>query len=101
MYRHTMLQRLSKHAFCLLLLIAGMPGSSTWADDADDTISEWEQRKIRKEREAEEAEIKAQFTYAFDDVCDNLVIIECKGEHGAWSGSGFIAAMDGKTYIFT
>ena len=29
------------------------------------------------------------------------MIIECKGKHGAWAGSGFVAVLDGKTYIFT
>ena len=101
MYRNSLLQLLFKYALCLVFLTAGLPGSSAWADDIDDTISDWKKQQASTKLKAEEAEIKAQFTYAFDDVCDKLVIIECRGTHGKWSGSGFVAAMDGKTYIFT
>ena len=41
------------------------------------------------------------FPYSFDDVSGNLVIITCQSPMGGSSGSGFIARMDGKTYIFT
>ncbi|NNJ71295.1 MAG: trypsin-like peptidase domain-containing protein, partial [Kiritimatiellales bacterium] len=37
----------------------------------------------------------------FNDISDHLVIISCKGPGGRSSGSGFIARMDGKTYLFT
>ena len=43
----------------------------------------------------------ANFPYAFDDVSGNLVIITCHAPMGDSAGSGFIANMDGKTYIFT
>lgn len=41
------------------------------------------------------------FDYTFDDLSDKLVIINCKGPAGSSAGSGFIARMDGKTYLFT
>ena len=68
----------------LILLVLGVAISPAPADE-----------------EMTEAEIKEQFSYTFNDVYDKLVIIECKGKRGAWSGSGFIAEMAGKTYIFT
>ena len=77
-----------KYVICMLVLASTPLGSTAWADEEED-------------QQAEEAEIKAQFSYTFDDVYDKLVIIECKGQHGEWSGSGFVAAMDGKTYLFT
>ncbi len=47
------------------------------------------------------APVGAQFSYGFNDVADQLVIITCRGERGKRFGSGFVATMDGKTYIFT
>lgn len=72
-------------AFCMLLSMALSPAFSVRA--ADDS-------------EAEEA-IKAQFPYTFNDVSKNLVIIESKTSLGGMAGSGFIAKVDDKTYIFT
>lgn len=103
MNNHPRFQAALKFVICLLLL-ASTPINHSWADEADQQAEndmKAEQKKAEAERDTEEAEIKDQFSYTFDDVYDKLVIIECKGSHGAWSGSGFIAAMDGKTYIFT
>lgn len=50
------------------------------------------QRKV-----AEEARIREQFDYSFNDIRNKLVVIE----HELGSGSGFIATMDGKTYLLT
>ena len=46
-------------------------------------------------------ELKELFGYTFDDIADKLVIINCSGPDGRSAGSGFIAKMDGKTYLFT
>jgi hypothetical protein len=48
-----------------------------------------------------EKEIKAQFSYSFNDIADSLVTVSCTTPLGRSSGSGFIATMDGKTYLFT
>jgi hypothetical protein len=89
----------------MALLAASLPVRSARAGETEEKPaeepSEQKQHEAREKREAEEAEIKAQFSYTFNDVYDKLVLIECKGKHGAWQGSGFVAAMDGKTYIFT
>lgn len=45
--------------------------------------------------------VKSQFTYSFNDISDQLVIITCTSPQGQSAGSGFIAHMDGKNYIFT
>ena len=103
MNRHYLLSFLLKQALCMVVLVSSSMLSTAWADEEDDQDAEdtAKQEQAREKREAEEAEIKAQFPYTFDDVYDKLVIIDCKGTHGAWSGSGFAARMDGKTYIFT
>ena len=41
--------------------------------------------------------VKKQFAYSFNDIHDNLVVIE----HDIAVGSGFVAKMDGRYYIFT
>jgi len=48
-----------------------------------------------------EDELREELDFTFDDIADKLVIITCTGPRGKSSGSGFIARMDGKTYIFT
>lgn len=53
--------------------------------------------KMKKEQEA----LKAEFAYSFDDIYNKLVIIESRNSAGRAAGSGFIARMDGKTYIFS
>jgi hypothetical protein len=79
-----------------------------------DVMAEKEKTKEQLEKEAkqkaEEAEarrkeleerLKPLFSFSFNDVSANLVIIECKSSIGATAGSGFIAKADGKTYIYT
>ncbi len=46
-------------------------------------------------------ELKAEFDYTFDDLSDKLVSISCKSESGRSYGSGFVAKMNGRTYLFT
>lgn len=48
-------------------------------------------------KETEETDLKAQFTYSFNDIQDHLVVVE----HDIAVGSGFIAKMGGRYYIFT
>ncbi len=49
------------------------------------------------EQQEENALIQSQFDYSFEDISDRLVAI--KYEKGF--GNGFIATMEGKTYLFT
>ena len=44
---------------------------------------------------------KTGFSYTFDDISEKLVIVAGKSAAGRSVGSGFVAKMDGKTYIFT
>ena len=83
-----------KCALGMAVLVSSFQGAAARADKEDTQAEE------KKDRETGDVEIKEQFPYSFDDVCDKLVLIECKGRHGDWSGSGFVAVMDGKTYIF-
>ncbi len=105
MNRHFHFPSVFKYALCMVVLASSFLGRTAWAAEEDDKETkektEQELEEAKEKREAAEAEIKAQFSYTFNDVYDKLVIIECKGKHGTWSGSGFVAAMDGKTYIFT
>jgi hypothetical protein len=41
------------------------------------------------------------FSYTFDDISDKLVIITCRRGTERSAGSGFIAKMDGRTYLLT
>ncbi len=53
---------------------------------------------------AEDAKDKSKdssFSYSFNDISSNLVMITCKMPTGEAAGSGFLGRMDGKTYIFT
>lgn len=56
---------------------------------------------VLEKRLTEEKEIKAQFEYSFNDIADQIVTVSCESSRGRSSGSGFIAKMDGKTYLFT
>jgi len=98
---HRIIEFLFKQAACAILMASIAAVLPARADDEGVQPEEQELREARAEREAEEAEVKAQIPYTFNDVYDKLVIIECEGKYGKWSGSGFIAKMDGKTYIFT
>ena len=49
------------------------------------------------QKEKNSAQIKKKFSYSMDDILDCLVIIK----HQTATGSGFIAKMNGKSYIFT
>ncbi|MCK5844067.1 MAG: trypsin-like peptidase domain-containing protein, partial [Victivallales bacterium] len=48
-----------------------------------------------------QSELKVEFDYTFDNISGKLVIISCKGEAGKSAGSGFVAKMNGRTYLFT
>jgi hypothetical protein len=67
--------------------------------DSEDNAAEEERetKEALEKRLEEEKEFKAQFEYSFNDIADNLVIITCENS----SGSGFIAKMNGKTYLLT
>jgi hypothetical protein len=95
-----------RYLLCLHLLVSGLSALpfSTYAEEektpesseADETDGQ-EQNKS----ESDEEKIESGFPFTFNDVASNLVIIECKSTQGKWSGSGFVAEMDGKIYIFT
>ncbi|MEI6892358.1 MAG: serine protease [Pontiella sp.] len=63
--------------------------------------TEQEEQNTLENRLAKEKEIKAQFEYTFNEVADQLVTISCSSPSGRSSGSGFIASMNGKNYLFT
>jgi hypothetical protein len=87
----------------MLLLPAFLsgPASAGEAEKAADEQPAEKEKPEAEEPEAEDAGIKESFPFSFNDVADHLVIIECRSEAGKSAGSGFVAKMDGKTYIFT
>ncbi len=98
--------RFRKTLCLLLVLVTGILAGSSRADEEKDEAAEQKAEQERKEaaarREAEQAALKAEFSYTFNDVADKILTIECTNADGDRSaGSGFIARMDGKTYIFT
>lgn len=90
------------YRWALAIVLGAMTQGNAFCDD-EESVEEAEARKekVIKERLAEEAEVKELFTYSLQDVEDYIVTINCKSERGRSSGSGFIATMDGKTYLFT
>jgi hypothetical protein len=82
----------------LLALLSCQPGFAAKAGKVD---AEQEKQDAQQARLAEEKRIKSKFGYSFNDVGHQIVIITCSGDQGRSSGSGFVATMDGKPYLFT
>ncbi len=80
----------------LSLTLAALPASA-----AKKKSKKEKEDSALKKRLAEEKEVKAEFTYGFNEVDQSIVIVSCTSDRGRSSGSGFIANMDGKTYLFT
>ncbi len=78
---------------CLILMSMGV-AFTVQAEEKD-------QKKSEESKHVDEKDVKTQFTYSFNDVAQNLVIIECDSSIGRFVGSGFIAKDNGKTYIYT
>lgn len=70
------------------------------ADASDDHI---DVASVEFEQQPEEsmADIQKGIDYAFEDISDKVVIVTCKSREGRSHGSGFVARMNEKTYLFT
>jgi V8-like Glu-specific endopeptidase len=90
-----------RYFFCSLLWVATSLSATPEEQTETEEQAEEAQKEAAKKNEQEQAEIKAQFPYSFNDVAAHLVIIECQTFIGKVSGSGFIANADGKTYVYT
>ncbi|WP_372846798.1 serine protease [Pontiella sp.] len=87
---------------CLVAVLAGLlAGPSGYAAKNGKADAAQENQDTQKKRIAEEKRIKSKFDYSFNDVSDQIVIITCNSDQGRSSGSGFVATMDGKPYLFT
>ncbi|RKX39376.1 MAG: hypothetical protein DRP64_14350 [Verrucomicrobia bacterium] len=85
----------SRFLCCLLLFLFCSTALSKDTDaERRERLEKWEETKRKRK---EKALIRAQFDYSYNDIHDKLVVIE----HDMGSGSGFIAKMDGKTYLIT
>ncbi len=89
-----------------ILLLACMPLIAEEEEEAEDAEQTAEQEKLEKKeamakRRAAEQEIKSQFKYTFNDISKKLVTVTCDSRRGRSFGSGFVATLDGKTYLFT
>lgn len=100
------LHKIVSPALCLAIFFS-TAASLVWADEKDEKLAaeqkaEEAKKAAETERKKKEAEIKSQIPYSFNDVADKIVIIECKAFDGSsFSGSGFVAKMGEKTYLFT
>lgn len=87
------------------LLLTSLTCYPIFAENSKEDEAEAEKERKLDEVKAEKAEaqalIRAQFPYSFGDISDQLVTIECESAAGRSAGSGFIAQMDGKNYLFT
>ena len=90
-----------KHTLPLILIATQLGLTIAHADTAADREEAEKKKAALEKRLAAEKELKAQFEYSFDDISDKLVTITCTSPNGRSSGSGFIATLDGKTYLFT
>jgi len=92
-----------KLPIALLLLLTCL--SSPAKDDEKTWESKDQEEERKKEtaekRLAEEKEVKVRFEYSLDDVSGRIVTVSCTGARGRSSGSGFVAMLDGKPYLFT
>ncbi len=102
------MQRFPTTYLLSMLLLFLLTGGRTRADDTtngpQDTLPD--SSTALTEMAADEPDDMAEsgghdFPFTFDDIARNLVVIECSSDQGDFSGSGFIASMDGRTYIFT
>ncbi len=88
-----------RYVLILSLLAAAFRSGPVQAEDAAN-----ETERLTAEPAQEDpagTDSKDGFPVSINDVKRNLVIIECASALGTSSGSGFIATMDGKSYIFT
>jgi hypothetical protein len=92
------------HYLLVLLLACGTTFAKQTNDEKKESSEAQEKEQERKEEEERkekqrkaEEEIKQAFPYSFNDIRDNLVIVE----HENGTGSGFIAKMGEHYYIFT
>jgi len=92
-----------KLSIAILLLLTCL--SSLAGDDTKTELSDEQKEEKRKEqaerRLAEEKEVKPLFEYSLNDVSGKIVTVSCTGARGRSSGSGFVAMLDGKPYLFT
>jgi hypothetical protein len=79
-----------------LLLILLLATHSAFAEETE-AKAQRKKKAAREKKQEEEKVIKEQFGYSFNDIRDNLVVVE----HDDAVGSGFIAKMDDKFYILT
>jgi hypothetical protein len=83
--------------YLLLFSIFNSPAFSASENETESTeLTAAEKRSLERWNEEEES-IEAEFDYSPDDVRNQLVIIG----HGQGFACGFIAVMDGKSWIFT
>ncbi len=86
-----------------LLIAIGILSATTAHSGLDDKQVELEKKKAEKEaaQKKESDKIKAEMGLDFSGLYDKLVIVGCENKYGRESSSGFIARMNGKTYLFT
>ncbi|RLA42372.1 MAG: hypothetical protein DRQ97_14085, partial [Gammaproteobacteria bacterium] len=95
-----------KRRFGLLLLLALACVPLIAEEEEEEDKKTPEQEELEREealgkRLAAEQEIKAQFEYSFNEISDKLVTVTCTSNRGRSFGSGFVATLNGKTYLFT
>jgi len=83
--------------YFLLILTACCAPFAKGASDSDETAIEERKKEALDKKRDEDALIQAQFNFSLDDIGNKLVVIK----HEMGSGNGFIASMNGKTYLVT
>jgi hypothetical protein len=83
----------------------GVPGSADTSPTLTDANADESLDAGRPTAEDPEEDIYDAFSqyinYSFEEISDKVIIINCRSRSGRSYGSGFIARMNGKTYLFT
>jgi hypothetical protein len=90
---------MKKRPIALFLILSCL--SSFAVDNSKTELSDEQKKEHLEKHLAEEKEVKAQFEYSLNDVSGKIVTVSCTGPRGGSSGSGFVAMLDGKPYLFT
>ena len=90
-----------KLPIALLLLLTSLSSLAQKETQESKDQKEEKKKETVEKRLAEEKEVKAQFEYSLNDVSGKIVTVSCTSARGRSSGSGFVAMLDGKPYLFT
>jgi hypothetical protein len=95
-----LIKRCPSALFIVLLAWCCITGTA-WTDE-EEAGDNTKPAETAAEEQQEDADVdKDNFSLPLDDLFCSLVSIKCTSDFGDLTGNGFVANMDGRTYIFT